>query len=85
MKRGILVDLYIEPSYGLSTRTKGSRSPQKVHQDNIKKLSFGEVMQLRKTNPFETVDKEDEAERLVQLNLANINTFNPAQVKVFVI
>jgi len=35
-----------------SYRSTSSRSPSKIHQANIKSLSFGEVMQLRDPDPF---------------------------------
>ena len=39
-------------------------------------------MKLRNTHPFKKGDKEIEAEKLVELNLAPSNAFNPISIKV---
>jgi hypothetical protein len=54
-----------------------SKSPVKVHQENLKSLTFGNMMLLREKKPFEKMDTEYEAERLVKLKLASYNAFDP--------
>ncbi|CAI2365513.1 unnamed protein product [Moneuplotes crassus] len=61
-----------------SVRSSSTKSPSKAHQSSIKKLSFGEVMQLRDPYPFKKADQGEETQKLIELKLAGNVTLKSA-------